>query len=237
MMHFMLPVRWFLIFSFIFLLISCSRLPVIKPVDQAVLPDIERRCHQPFVDVPYRFIHAIEITLPGGGTGAVVGVTVIDPASENIHSVIMTIEGFVLFDAWYEREVHVDWAVPPFDAKHFAERLMEDVRLILVAPHGSLSIAGILEDGSTICRYDGSQGRIYDLIVRQDNSWEIGLYSDSYETIRRVNASSVKDRIPKLIKLTAYDYWDYSLLLSLITAEPVSAGVIQLQPGESPDDE
>jgi len=237
MKHFMLPVRWFLIFILIFLLISCSRLPVIKPVDQAVLPDIERRCHQPFVDIPYRFIHAIEVTLPGGGAGTVVGVTVVDPAAENIHSVIMTIEGFVLFDARYEREVRVDRAVPPFNAKHFAERLMEDVRLILVAPRGRPSIAGILENGSTICRYDRSQGRILDLIIHQDKSWEIGLYSDSYETIRRVNASSVMDRIPKLIKLTAYDYWDYSLLLTLINAEPVLAGAIQLQPGESPDDE
>lgn len=237
MKYFMLPVRWFLIFILIFLLISCSRLPVIKPVDQAVLPDITRRCHQPFVDIPYRFIHAIEVTLPGGGTGTVVGVTVIDPASEKIHSVIMTIEGFVLFDARYVREVLVDRVVPPFNTKHFAERLMEDVRLILLSPHGRLSSAGVLADGSTICRYDESQGRIVDLIVHQDNSWEIGLYGDSYETIRRVNASSVENRIPKLVKLTAFDYWDYSLLLSLVSAEPVSGGAIQLHPGESTDND
>jgi len=226
-----------LILILILFLVSCSRLPVIKPVDQAALSDIMRRCHQPFVDIPYRFVHAIEVTMPGGGAGTVVGVTVIDPASETIHSVIMTIEGFVLFDAQYEKEVSVKRAVPPFNARHFAKHMMEDVRLILLAPQGRLSTAGILEDGSTICRYDGSQGKIVDLIVHKDNSWEIGVYSDSYETIRRVNASSVKDWIPASVKLTAFDSWDYSLLLRLINAEPVSAGAIRLQPGESPGDE
>jgi hypothetical protein len=149
----------------------------------------------------------------------------------------MTIEGFVLFDAQYEKEVRVKRAVPPFNARHFANHMMEDVRLILLAPQGQLSSAGILEDGSTICRYDGSQGKIIDVILHQDNSWEIGVYSNSYETIRRVNASSVKDWIPSLVKLTAFDSWDYSLLLTLINAEPVSAGEMRLHHGESPDDE
>jgi len=234
---FMLFGRRLLILILFFFLSSCSRLPVIKPVDQALLPDIMRRCQQPFVDIPYRFVHAIEVTLPGGGTGTVMGVSLIDPALEKIHSVIMTIEGFILFDAQYEKEVRVDRAVPPFNAKHFAQHMMEDVRLILLAPHGRLSSAGVLEDGSTICQYDGSQGKIVDLVVHKDNSWEIGVYSNSSETIRRVNASSVRDRIPALIKLTAFDSWDYSLLLSLISAEPVSGGAIRLYPGESPDDE
>ena len=233
----MLPVRWFLTLILIYFLISCSRLPVIKPVGQAVLPDITKRCHQPFVDSPYRFIHAIEVSLPGGGTGTVVGITVIDPSSEKIHSVIMTIEGFVLFDAQYEEEVRVNRAVPPFNAKDFAEHLMEDVRLILVAPQERLSRAGVLEDGSTICRYQRDNKKIVDVIIRQDNSWEIGVYSDSHETIRRVNASSIKNGIPTLVKLTAFDYWDYSLLLSLISAEPVSDGAVKLHPDESPDDE
>ncbi len=237
MKSFMLPIGRILISILILFLISCSRLPIIKPVDQALLPDTMRRCHQPFVYSPYRFVHAIEVTLPGGGAGTVVGVTVIDPAAETIRSVIMTIEGFVLFDAQYEKEVRVKRAVPPFNARHFANHMMEDVRLILLAPQGRLSSAGILEDGSTICRYDGIQGKIIDVILHQDNSWEIGVYSNSYETIRRVNASSVKDWIPTLVKLTAFDSWDYSLLLTLINAEPVSAGEMQLYHGESPDDE
>jgi len=237
MMYFMLLIRRLLILILIFFFISCSGLPVIKPVNQAALPDITQRCHQPFVDIPYRFVHAIEVTFPGGGAGTVVGVSVIDPQSKTIHSVIMTIEGFVLFDAQYEKEVHVNRAVPPFNASHFAEHLMDDVRLILLAPKGGLSSAGVLKDGSTICRYDRDKEQIIDVIMHQDNSWEIGVYSNSYETIRRVNASSVKDRIPALIKLTAFDAWDYSLLLSLISAEPVSAGAMRLHPGRIVEDE
>ena len=231
----MLPIRWLSIFISIFLVISCGRLPVIKPVDQTALPDIAKRCYQPFVHTPYRFIHAIEVTLPGGGMGTVVGVTVIDPASEKIHSVIMTIEGFVLFDARYEKDVRVNRAVPPFNAKDFAKYLMEDVRLILVAPQGQLSQAGVLADGSTICRYH-RDNKIIDVIVRQDNSWEIGVYNDSHETIRKVHASSIRNDIPASIKLTAFDTWDYSLLLRLLSAEPVSEGAVEFNPDESPDD-
>ena len=32
------------------------------------------------------------------------GITLVDPSDKTVHSVIMTIEGFVLFDARYEKD-------------------------------------------------------------------------------------------------------------------------------------
>ena len=200
-------------------LISCSPLPVIKPVDQTAAA--VRKCRQPFLDTPYRFVHAIEAALPGGGSGTVLGITVFNPVSKAIHSAILTIEGFVLFDARYDEKLVVSRALPPFNAEHFAEHMMDDIRLIFLSPEGRLFNAGALEDGSAICRYDGKQGKIIDVIVRQDDSWEVSTYRNRYERLRKISAGSVRNGIPETLELTGFESGNYSLRMKLISAEPV----------------
>lgn len=229
--------RLFFIVMLTAFLASCSRLPVIKPVDAAALQDTIQQCRRPFLDIPYRFVHAIEVELSGRRTGTVVGVTVFEPASATIHSVVMTIEGFVLFDARYEKKVSVNRAVPPFNAEQFAGRMMEDVRLIFLAPDGRLSDAGVREDGSTACRYYGNEDRIEDVIVHRDNTWEIETYSNNYELIRKIRAFSVRDRIPAMVELTGFGFREYSLRLKLISAEPVSPETHRSRPGETREED
>jgi len=231
----MLPGRLVFIGILSIFLVSCSLLPVIKPGAPAA-PDALQRCRQPFLDRPYRFVHAIEAALSGGGLGTVIGVTVFDPASETIHSAIMTIEGFVLFNARYEKEVHVHRAVPPFDGEHFAANMMGDIRLMFLAPHERFSKAGRLEDGSTICRYEG-EDRIVDVVVHQDDTWEIGTYANRQERLRKIRALAIRDRIPETLELTGFGFREYTLRLKLISAEPVPPEAVRLSPGESPDNE
>jgi len=233
----MAPRQWFAILILAFFLISCSRLPVIKPSEPATVKETVQRCHLPFLTVPYRFIHAIEVELSGRGAGMVMGVTIFDPATGNIHSVIMTIEGFVLFDAQYEKEIRVNRAVPPFDKEQFAGRMMEDVKLIFLAPHGKLSAAGMREDGSTVCRYFGNTGIVEDVIIHTDDSWEIGTYSESHELLRKVTAYSVRDGIPDRIELNAFGFREYSLRMKLISAEAVTPEEIRASPKGAEDDE
>ena len=229
--------RCFLILMTAFFIISCSRLPVIKPMDTSMTPDTMRRCHLPFLDIPYRFIHTIEVVLPGGRTGMVVGVTAFDPATKTIQSVIMTIEGFVLFDASYEKEVRVNRAVPPFNVEHFAGYMMDDVRLIFLNPDGRLTDTGVLEDGSTACRYYLKQNGVIDVIVHKDNTWEIEKYSDSHELLRRVMTFSLQDRIPSMVELNAFGFREYTLRLNLINAEPVSPEALRLRPDDALEDD
>lgn len=224
MKDFTLPGRCSLILTLAAFLISCSLLPVIKHADPAAAANALQRCRRPFLDIPYRVVHSIEATLPGGKTGMVVGVTVFDPVAGTIHSVIMTIEGFVLFEARYEKgELRVDRAVPPFDGGPFATHIMEDVRLIFLAPEGRLADAGLLEDGSSICRYYENQDRIVDVVVHQDDTWEIETYRASHERLRKIRAFSVHDGIPGMLELTGFESRNYSLRLKLIIAEPVTA--------------
>ncbi|NTW17541.1 MAG: hypothetical protein HGA41_08840, partial [Syntrophaceae bacterium] len=158
MKSFVVPGRWVIVVAVMALIISCARLPVIKPVDPEAMQDTRERCRRPFLDSPYRFIHSIEVSFPGGRRGTVVGITLVDPSDKTVHSVIMTIEGFVLFDARYANEVRVNRALPPFNAEQFAGYMMDDVRLMFIAPEGKLADAGVRADGSTVCRYHGNKG-------------------------------------------------------------------------------
>lgn len=220
----LLPRSRFWIVMWAVCLISCSPLPVIKPTDQTAAT--VRKCRQPFLDTPYRFVHAIEAALPGGGSGTVLGITVFNPESKAIHSAILTLEGFVLFDARYDGKLVVSRALPPFNAERFAEHMMEDIRLIFLPPEGRLLTAGTLEDGSAICRYEGNQETIIDVIVHRDDSWEIYTYRNRYERLRTINVFSVRDGIPGMLELTGFESRNYSLRLKVISAEPLSRETI-----------
>ena len=203
--------------SFLF---SCSHLPVIKPGEPSAVALIEQ-CRRPYPAVPYRFVHAIEVVLPGGSSGTMIGVTLVDPKAAAVQSVMMTLEGFVLFDGTYDKKVRVDRAVPPFDKPEFAKNMLDDVRLLYLAPEGRPMHAGTLKDGAVICRYIGTQYPVMDVIVHRDGSWEIDGYSESEEAKRRIKAGSVKNGIPETIELKAYEAWDYTLRMRLISAETV----------------
>ena len=219
MKAFVMPGRLVLIVTMMALITSCARLPVIKPVDPAAMPDTRERCRRPFLDSPYRFIHSVEVSFPGGRTGTVIGVTLVDPTEKITHSVIMTIEGFVLFDARYEKEVRVNRAVPPFDAEQFAGYMMDDVRLMFLAPEGKPADAGVLADGSTACRYHGDKGTTVDVVIHKDGSWNIVTYSNSNELLRKIRAVEVRNRIPGRVELRGFGFREYTLRFKLISAE------------------
>lgn len=201
---------------------ACSTLPAIRPLDAAGTQAAAENCRRPFLDAPHRFVHAIEAGLPERSMGTVLGVTLFDPPSGIVRSALLTLEGFVLLDARYDKGLQVNRAVPPFDAPSFAENMMDDIRLIFLAPQGRLLQAGTLGNGAVACRYEAPRGQTIDVIVRRDDAWEIGTYGSHNEPLRRVEAFSVKNRIPETVELTGFFTVDYKLRLTLISAEPVS---------------
>jgi hypothetical protein len=219
--------------SFLF---SCSRLPVIKPAEPSAAAALIAQCGRPYPSVPYRFVHAIEVILPGGSSGTLMGVSLVDPKVAAVQSAMMTLEGFVLFDGAYDKNVHVDRAVPPFDKPQFAKNMLGDVRLMYLAPEGRPMNAGTLKDGAVICRYIGNQYPVTDVIVHRDGSWEINAYSESEEVKRRIRAGSVKNGIPETVELKAYEAWDYTLRMRLISADPVVQETAPVSPERQPDE-
>ena len=119
------------------LLASCQTLPAIN----SILPQAGSKdsvCPSPFLKESYRLVHAVEVRMAGDTGGAIIGITVADPATRFVSCAIMTAEGMVLFEAEATPLLKVIRALPPFDSKNFAENMINDIKLIFFAPEGNI---------------------------------------------------------------------------------------------------
>ena len=203
---------------------TCPR-PILRTQMTA---EIQQQCLLPFSGTPRRYIHAIEAVLPGRVQLTVMGITVIDPAADKIRAAIITLEGLVLFDASAAADnVTIHRALPPFDGREFALHLMQDVRFIFIPPAGTLSSSGMIDNGSAICRYEGADGMMVDVIVHHDQTWEIEQYKGCGKPLRRLKSYSPKNGVPDLIELSVHKPRRYALRLELISAEPLLPGAAE----------
>jgi hypothetical protein len=203
------------------LLVSCRTLPTINPV----LPQAEPKaaaCPSVFLQEPYRLIHAIEFRLAGNTGGAIIGVTVADPATRFVSCAIMTVEGLVLFEAEAGSSLKIVRALAPFDSPELAENLIEDIRLIFFAPRGNIHAEGVLPDGAAICRWREKSGDWIDVIARRAEGMEINKYSSWNNWKRRIRLSSAEEHIYRNIELAAQETFNYSLRMTLIEAETLA---------------
>ncbi|MGV8056902.1 MAG: hypothetical protein AB2L12_02550 [Smithellaceae bacterium] len=201
------------------LLVSCQTLPAIN----SILPPAESRisvCPSPFFKEPYRLIHTIEARIAGVTQGAIIGVTLVDPSTRFVSCAIMTAEGMVLFEAQAAPALKVIRALPPFDSGDFARNMIEDIKLIFLAPEGEIRTQGILSDGARICRWQGKSGDWIDVIARLPENIEINRYSAYGRWKRKIKLSLTSENVYSNIELTARETFNYSLVMTLITAEP-----------------
>ena len=198
-------------------LTACAALPRIKAADNAQVLAAVSACNDAFPQGKWQFTHVIRATLSDGGEAQLMGVTEISSNPEQIHAVMMTIEGLVLFDAQEDGELTIKRGVAPFDSKAFARGLMEDIQLIFFKPAGN-PIVGLTEDGLPVCRYRVSDKIVVDVIAGSDGNLEI-LKCENERLTRRVTHES--NPLPEKITLTAYGPARYGLDLKLIDAEQI----------------
>ena len=165
--------------------------------------------------------------MPGGGNATVIGITDISSDLETIHCIIVSIEGLVLFDGVYEREVVINRGIQPFDSKEFAKGLMNDIRMVFFPPVGELTGTGVLSNGSNVCRYRNDTMTIVDVIIDPNHNWEIRQYRNG--NLNRSVKAYIKERaidgvqksFPGRIELAVKEEPGYGLTLRLIRAEPL----------------
>lgn len=204
---------------------ACARLPEVlpAPADRGVTA---ARCETPFAAAAWRFVHAISAEMPGGRLDQLIGVSVIDPGTGTVDAVLMTLEGLVVFSARAEDKVSVSRALPPFDRPHLADGLMADVRLLLLAPGGTLSDVGQTAEGHPVCRYAEKSGSTLDVVVENNRGWKIIRYDSRGTPIRTARGLDLPPAPPtgfrpaQKIELTAHGKPGYQLTLTLISAEP-----------------
>ena len=208
--------------------IACSALPAVHPADITFETQLPRKCNNLFPNGKWQFVHSIETTMPGGQKGLVMGVTVISSRDKTVQCAIMTIEGFVVFDARYDQQLVIQRAIPPFDSEGFAEGLIRDIQLIFFMPEGRLIETGTDKDGASICRYRKPDGQIVDLVIQGNRSWQIRQYSQKLRLNRTVtaffsqkNPAAEHPAIPDRLELTAHGVANYKLAMDLVEAVPL----------------
>lgn len=175
----------------------------------------------------WQFVHSIDFSMQDGSGGTVIGVTSL--AGDEITCVLMTIEGFTLFEAAYQegKGLAVKRAVSPFDKPAFAEGLMRDVRMIFVAPSAKEMRYGRTDDNAPVCRYNGTDGRILDILPAADDCWQIQTYTAALVMDRAIVGRSCRKEgdslIPEHLELKGFGQAGYSLKMTLIQAENLSA--------------
>ena len=207
---------------------SCSSLPQIYPAGDAADPLPARACRGSFPEGDWQLLHSIEATLPGGRKGFLMGLTVISSTNRTARCVIMTLEGFVVFDALYDKKISIQRAIEPFDSEEFTNGLMADIDLIFFKPSGSLLSSGFLKNGAAVCRYQQLNGRKVDIIRQDEHRWEIRMYLPDNRLVRTVTSISAaahnsddRQGIADKIELKAHGSPGYALVMELVEAVPV----------------
>jgi hypothetical protein len=167
----------------------------------------------------------MEAELPDGGKNAGIGVLLADPRSRTFRSVLMTVEGWVLFDIEKGETLTVRRAVPPFDSPGFIRRMEEDITLAFFPPTALPVTLGQAADGAAVCRFGSPGWQGVDVLDRGGGAMEIRQYGDGPDTRKRVTIPSFnRDGLAERIEIRSIDWPSYTLKLKLIEGEAIPPG-------------
>ncbi len=177
-------------------------------------------CYAIFPAGPWESVHKIEATF-GRVSTSLIGVTKGEPSERRLQSVLLTPEGFILFDAerWI-RGISVKRAVAPFDSPAFARGLIEDVSFLFFPPAGKPTTWGKETDGTIICKWENPENST-EITGSMDKSWRI-LRRDKYgEVIKEIVLSGpFLNGLASGIEYRAFKPAPYTLKMTLIQTSP-----------------
>jgi hypothetical protein len=155
------------------LLVGCAPTPTIQPADHVRHGQLEHRCRSIYPQGKWQLVHTIHGRFRHGRQAVMTGVVVLSSNDAGIHCVLMSLEGFVLFDAEDRGTLTVHRAVPPFDSRAFARGVMDDIRLMFLAPESMHAICGQFQDGTRGCRFITVDKRTVDVTDTGSGRWRI----------------------------------------------------------------
>ncbi len=217
------------LFSWALLLCACAGPPTLPELTASIDAELPLKCRSCFPNGNWQLTHSIEAKGPDGQTNLLMGVMLLSSEPAQLKCALMTIEGFVLFEAVLdENGFAVKRAVPPFDAPAMAQGMLADIQLLFFAPKGLAPEYGRRPDGALVCRRHLADGGVLDLTVHADDSWEMKQYNPNLDLIKTVMATDLSDssqqRLPKTLKLTTHGLLGYEMTMHLIEALPFNPG-------------
>ncbi len=209
-----------LVLGVLTLFLGCASL-IEKPVSPGSPEDLSS-CRAIFPSEPWESVHKIEATIQGRSFSTLLGVTRGDPAGGDLHSFLLTPEGFILFESERRHgKIRTLKAVAPFDSPAFASGLMEDVALLFLSPQGRPVSWGRNEDGTRTCLWEGPDGSQTQIKGAMELGWRIIRRDDRGEVAREVSLNGpFVYGIPSRMELQAFKPASYKLRMVLVHAGP-----------------
>ena len=198
------------------LMLCAGCLPVPEPDLLPGAPGDLEGCFAMFPAAPWECIHKIDAVIAKGVSSSLLGVTKGDPVGRNLHTVLLSPEGFIVFEAEQREDaMSVLKAVAPFDSGAFARGLMEDVSLLFFPPQGRPSKWGRRADGAILCQWespDGSRREITLSMVRK-----ISLRDSHGDLIKEaLLRAPFVEGLASQMELRAYKPAPYRLMMTLL---------------------
>ena len=183
-------------------------------------PEDLESCAALFPSGPWECVHKIEAVIQEGMSFFLLGITKGDPADQRMHTVLLTPEGFILFEAEQREDtISVLKALAPFDSPAFARGLMEDVSLLFFPPRGRPSKWGRAEDGAVLCQWETPTG--YQEQIRLSTVKTISFRDTHGDLVKEavLSAPFVKG-LASQMELRAQKPSPYRLKLTLLSRTP-----------------
>lgn len=200
------------------LLAACASMPAIQSLDTNQGALCAGICRSHFPEGGWQLVHTINARIRGGRQATFTGVVILSPEDESIRCAVMTLEGFVLFEALDRGRVTVKRAFGPFDDEDFAKGVMDDIRFLFVEPEGETTV-GLFEDGSRGCRYRATRDSSVDLMEGPDGGWRMCQYDSRGYPMRTMTADAPNaDGFSRKIVLEAVGRHGYRLTMTLVEA-------------------
>jgi hypothetical protein len=179
-------------------------------------------CYVIFPAEPWESVHKIEATIRGWGSFSLLGVIKGEPSERSLQSLLLTPEGFVLFDAEFrESDISVRKAVAPFDSLTFAGELMEDVTFLFFPPKARPTTWKEKTDGTRICHWEDRYGFRTDVKGSMDTGWRIKYKDRRGEVIKEIFLSGpFVNGLASHIELNASQPAPYQLRMTLLQPSP-----------------
>jgi len=185
-------------------------------------PDDLPGCYAVFPTGPWESVYKLEATIRGGGSFSLLGVTKGEPSERRLQSLLLSPEGFILFDAELrDGEMAVRKAMAPFDSPAFAGGMMEDVSLLSLPPRLKPTGWEKKTDGTILCRWEGPDDSRTEVTGSTEGGWRI-LRRDKYrEVIKDVvlKGPFVKG-LASHVELRAFEPAPYTLRMTLVQPPP-----------------
>lgn len=216
-----------------FLLFGCAaekqfhlpHLVNVNDVDATLDEHGVQNCKNVFPKGNWQFVHSIDFSMRDGSGTTVVGVTTL--TGNNMSCALVTVEGLTLFAADFHQDnsFKIRRAVPPFNTDEFASGMMGDIRAIFQPPSGTNVQQGQLDGTTSVCRYQGQDGGVVDVLPNVEDCWQIKSYTPALNMNRSIVGQSCRKvesiSIPDYLLLKTYGQAGYTLKLKLISADKI----------------